>query len=159
MRNIDVIKYDIHQVEQWRYQGVILQKTPSQILIEAYFDRSDIQAGGLLLSRGDRFLEIYFEDRWYNVFEVYAGSSNQKKGWYCNVSKPVVITERSISYIDLALDLVVLPDGQQAVLDEDEFLEIDLDQKQKNKALAALSELQTHFATSADDFSVSNWLK
>ena len=35
--------------------------------------------------------------------------------------------EDVISYVDLALDLWVAPDGTQTVLDEDEFAAIDLD--------------------------------
>ncbi len=31
-----------------------------------------------------------------------------------------------LSYVDLALDLLVFPDGRQFVLDEDEFLKLDL---------------------------------
>jgi protein associated with RNAse G/E len=56
-----------------------------------------------------------------------------------------VIRDDSISYIDLALDLWVTPDGQQTILDEDEFAGLDLDGKTTTQALAALGSLQSWF--------------
>ncbi|MCX6034611.1 MAG: DUF402 domain-containing protein [Chloroflexi bacterium] len=51
-----------------------------------------------------------------------------------------------LSYMDLALDLWVAPDGMQTVLDEDEFAALDLDAETRQQALAALEELQKLFA-------------
>ena len=47
-----------------------------------------------------------------------------------------------MSYVDLALDLLVYPDGRQLVLDEDEFQALSLDTATHVKAQAALNELQ-----------------
>jgi protein associated with RNAse G/E len=142
MNSIEIIKYDLNHIEQWRYSGKVVLRKPGRVIIEAYFDRSDVQVAGLLLSRHDRFLEIYFQDRWYNIYQVYAGNSSRIKGWYCNITRPPILTKTEISYIDLALDLVVLPDGEQTVLDANEFEQLDLQDHEKKQALAALEELQ-----------------
>ncbi len=67
------------------------------------------------------------------------------KGWYCNVGKPAVIEDGILSYVDLALDLWVSPDGKQTVLDEDEFKALELDEELKAGALKGLDELKELF--------------
>jgi protein associated with RNAse G/E len=63
---------------------------------------------------------------------------------------PVTVIKRNpegmLSYVDLALDLWVAADGKQSILDEAEFNELDLDPETRRQALAALAELQAHFA-------------
>ena len=98
---------------------------------------------GIDLVTGDRFIETYFTDRWYNIFEIHDRDDDRLKGWYCNIGQPIVLeSDREISYVDLALDLWVTPDGTQTVLDEDEFTALDLDKETRSKARAALEELQ-----------------
>ena len=60
--------------------------------------------------------------------------------------RPAEIRGDVLSYVDLALDLLVFPDGRQLVLDEDEFNNLDLNPTDKAQALAALAELQQQFA-------------
>jgi hypothetical protein len=94
------------------------------------------------LRRGDRFLETYFTDRWYNIYEIHAREDDSLRGWYCNVGKPALLDGDCLSYVDLALDLLVFPDGRQVVLDEDEFLSLELSIADRRQALAALEELK-----------------
>ena len=85
-------------------------------------------------------------DRWYNILEIHDREDDRLKGWYCNIGKPAVMEAgNKISYVDLALDLWVAPDGTQTVLDEDEFAALDLDDETRSKARAALAELQALF--------------
>lgn len=68
------------------------------------------------------------------------------KGWYCNIGRPVVEEGGNVlSYIDLVLDLWVAADGTQTVLDEDEFVALDLEPAVRSLALAGLEKLQRHF--------------
>lgn len=145
MNRATVIKQDLQGRETWRYQGQVLQRGENHILLEAKFNREDTPFHEILLKQGDRFVEIFYTDRWYNIFEIYDREDNQLKGWYCNVGYPAKINGDEISYIDLALDLLVYPDGRQLVLDEDEFQEMDLNQEARRKAREALSELQRLF--------------
>ena len=99
----------------------------------------------MLLGKGDRFVETYYTDRWFNIFEIHAREDDHLRGWYCNVSSPAVIVGDTIAWNDLALDLLVFPDGRQYVLDEDEFSQLELSSEQRQRALNALAELQTRF--------------
>lgn len=143
--DISIIKLDHQGKEIWRYTGQLVERGSHHITIEAFFDRADIKFHGMTLCKGDRFVETYYDDRWHNIFEVYDRGDNSLKGWYCNVATPAEIQDNTISYKDLALDLLVFPDGTQIVLDEDEFKKIEITSEERLHALAALAELQTHF--------------
>ena len=144
--DITVSKLDLDGRETWRYAGKILQRGEAFVQLEALFDRDDAAFHGITLRRGDRFVEIFYSDRWYNIFEIYDRDTGSLKGWYCNVGLPAHIEDGRVSYRDLALDLLVLPDGKQVVLDEDEFAELPLDAEQRYQARKALAELQDQFA-------------
>ena len=142
---ITIIKMDHDGSETWRYTGQFVERSSCSITIEAFFDRSDIDFQGMSLCFGDRFIETYYFDRWYNIFEVHDRDNDQIKGWYCNIGYPAEFRENTVSYKDLALDLFVFPDGRQIVLDEDEFNEIHLNAVERRKANDALNRLQTYF--------------
>lgn len=142
---VTVIKRDIHGQETYRYHGVLLTHRDCQIVLQAYFDRDDLDLHGMQLARGDRFVETYYTDRWYNIFEIHAHQDDTLRGWYCNIGRPVEIDGETISYIDLSLDLLVFPDGRQIVLDEDEFEAIEITPDLRRRALQALHDLQDQF--------------
>lgn len=146
MNPITVIKRNPEGEEVWRYSGIVLQRTSRVLVLDAYFNRDDMLFQGVLLKHGDRFVETYYFERWYNVFEIYDRDDGKLKGWYCNITKPAVLdTEDTISYVDLALDLWVRPNFEPVVLDEDEFAALDLDAKTNAQVRAALTELQAAF--------------
>ncbi len=136
-----VIKQNIQGEVTWSYQGNILERSADSILIEAFFNRSDIDFHGVLMRHQDRFLERYYQHRWYNIFEIHDRDDDQLKGWYCNVTQPAIFEGDQIRYIDLALDLLVYPTGDYLVLDEDEFEQLAIDDKTRQHAKTSLDEL------------------
>jgi uncharacterized protein len=148
MSGITVIKRNLAGEETWRYGGRILKRSENAVMLEAFFNRDDMPFMDILLKQGDLFIELFYTDRWYNIFEIHDRDDNTLKGWYCNVSQPAVFeTAERISFVDLALDLWVAPDGKQTILDEDEFIALSLNDKLKDKALDALRQLQSIFVT------------
>ena len=145
MEAITIVKQDANGREVLRYDGQVLARGATWVKLEALFQYDDKPVGAIVFRRGDRFVEWHYADRWYNVFEVHAAGSDRVKGWYCNVCYPPELGPALIRYRDLALDLVVLPDGRQEVLDEDEFAELDISAADRQAARAALAELQAHF--------------
>jgi hypothetical protein len=142
---ITVVKLDSSGKETWRYQGRILQHEGSRIVLEAYFNREDMLFYGMPLCKGDRFVETYYTDRWYNIYEIHSRVDDSLRGWYCNVSLPARLEGDTLFFTDLALDLLVFPDGRQVVLDEDEFYRLDLAPQVRQQAVTALRELQALF--------------
>jgi uncharacterized protein len=143
---IVVIKRNPAGEEIWRYHGRVLGRGPGWVRLEAFFNRDDRPFHGILLGRGDRFVETFYSDRGYNIFEMHARKDDALKGWYCNVARPAEISDEVVSYVDLALDLLVYPDRRQLVLDEDEFAELHLAGPEVDAARQALRELQEHFS-------------
>jgi hypothetical protein len=146
MNDITVLKRNLAGEVTWQYEGRILERGANCVTLEAFFNRDDMPFMGVGLKRGDRFVETFYSDRWYNIFEIYDRDDEKFKGWYCNVGYPAVIDKDTVSYIDLALDLWVAADGAQAVLDEDEFLETSMDVMTRAQAASALEELKRKFA-------------
>ncbi len=140
---IVVHKLDEKGAEVWRYSGRLLERTERSILLEARYDNEDQDFHGLMLRKGDRFVETFYDDRWYNVFAIFDVHTDVLKGWYCNVTRPAKIEAGHVYAEDLALDLVVLPDGKWKVLDEEQFADQDLTLEERQHALNAITELQT----------------
>lgn len=102
--------------------------------------------GEIPVEVGDRFVETYYADRWYNIYEVHSQADDHIKGWYCNIAYPAEISENELIFRDLALDLLVYPDGRQLLLDEDEFDALDLSPDLRIKVLESMQGLQKQFA-------------
>lgn len=145
MTAITIIKLDHLGREVIRYPGRVLSRSAAHITTESFFSLEWIKVGGLVLARGDRMIETFYTDRWYNIFEVHDREDDRIKGWYCNIGHPAVITPEQVSYRDLALDLVVFPNGRQVLLDEDEFEALIITPAERQSALHALQELKLHF--------------
>lgn len=140
-----VIKLDVDRQERWRYQGKILHRAPHMVRLEAFFNREDMEFYGIVFAKGDRFVESFYDNRWYNIFEIRDRSDDHLKGWYCNVCLPSEFDGSEVRYVDLALDLLVYPDGRQLVLDEDEFESLTILEETRQQALTALRDLQSLF--------------
>lgn len=130
----------------WEYPGEVLARGANWVTLEARFNREDTPFQGIVLKQNDRFLETFYTDRWYNIFEIHDREDDRLKGWYCNVACPAVWEAAEVlAYVDLALDLWVSAEGQQVVLDEAEFEALQLEEGLRQPALAALDELRAVF--------------
>jgi hypothetical protein len=127
------------------YEGDELRRDENSITLEALFTRADMPFMDVIFKKGDRFLEYYYADRWYNIFVIYDRDDGKLKGWYCNIGKPALIEDNVVSYVDLALDLWVSTDGKQTLLDEDEFEALDLNDELRKGALRGLEDLKKLF--------------
>ena len=140
--SITVHKLNEQGVEVFHYSGMLIDEQGTSLTLEARFERSDVHFFGVTFREGDRFVETYFIDRWFNIFEIHDAGDDHIKGWYCNVTRPARIEQGHIYAEDLALDLLVTPDGLVRVLDEDEFEEMELGESDRKNALSALEELK-----------------
>ena len=139
---VRVLKHDGSEHRRWR--GRIARLEANLIVLEAEFD-SDVSHHLLgEIKRGTRLIEYYWLDRWYNVFR-FLHDDGATRLYYCNINKPPVFDGRSLTYIDLDIDVMVRPDYSYEILDLDEF-EANSERygysaEEKAKAEAALEEL------------------
>jgi len=147
MADIRVLKQNLTGEVTWQYTGRVLHTDQASVTLEAYFNRDDMPFLDTVLKQGDRFVETFYSDRWYNIFEIFDRDSGKRKGWYCNVGRPAVISASTVAYVDLALDLWVSDDGRQSVLDEDEFAALTLKVEERDQALKGLADLRRLFQT------------
>jgi predicted RNA-binding protein associated with RNAse of E/G family len=140
-----VVKQNHRGEEMLRYGGELRTHIGGEIVIEARFAMQRPTIHGIAMKMGDLFIESYYADRWYNIYEARDVDTDAIKFWYCNVSYPAELKGELLYFRDLALDLFVYPDGRQEVLDEDEFAALDLSPEDRAGALEGLRQLQVHF--------------
>jgi hypothetical protein len=102
-----------------------LQCDERGIVLQAEFNVDVVELGYTTFRRGDQFVEFYYWDKWFNVFQV-SNPDGTLKGWYANVGLPAELKPAlgELVYVDLALDVWMHPDGEFVVLDQDEFDEL-----------------------------------
>ncbi len=123
------------------YNGAVLERSATAIVLEARFSRATMDLGYAVLEQHDRFVEHFFADRWYNIFEVHSVHDDHLKGWYCNIARPAIFSADTIEQVDLALDLWINPDGSYHILDRAEFDALPLDQTTRLRAQQAVGEV------------------
>ncbi|MBN1200248.1 MAG: DUF402 domain-containing protein [Anaerolineae bacterium] len=140
--NCTIIKNDHTGREVWRYTGRVLERGAGWVRLEAFFNRPDTVTAYHTFRQGDRFVEWFYADRWYSIFEMHDVDDDHLTGWYCNISRPARLAADTVSADDLALDMFVSPAGAITVLDEDEFAALPLDAHTRACAQQALSDLK-----------------
>jgi uncharacterized protein len=123
------------------YEGVVLERALNAIVLEARLQRETMDLGYTTFEHLDRFVEYFFSDRWYNIFEIHSVHDDHLKGWYCNIAQPAVLGEETIEQVDLALDVWINPDGSYRVLDQAEFDALEIDRATRLRAQQAVGEL------------------
>ena len=152
MNDVTVIKQDPNGMELFRYPGRLLRAGDNWMQLEAVFQRANQSVGPLELMKGDRFVELFLSDRWFNIFTVFAGANGALRGWYCNIAYPAEIKPGQVVQRDLALDLVVLPDGTSVRLDQAEYDALELPGPVRQAADAAASQLEAMAASGRAPF-------
>ncbi len=148
MAGFTVRKLDHQGREVWRYPAVAWERRPDCLRLTAFFNREDVTTAYTTFKRGDRFVEYFYPDRWYNVHAVYTGDTEALKGWYCNLCRPAQLTANGAAYEDLALDVWVTAEGDVTVLDGEEYAALGLDSAESAHVQHALDTL-LHLAACA----------
>ncbi|MGI5371002.1 DUF402 domain-containing protein [Streptomyces iakyrus] len=125
-----------------RYSGELVSDDGTRVAVRAPWAGTGVRDFGFVrFESGDVFTEYYWRDRWYAVKEV-RSATGTLKGWYCDVTRPAVRSGPELVVEDLDLDLWRSADGSDVRrLDEDEFAESGLAEKDPEAARAALAAL------------------
>ncbi|MFC8516953.1 DUF402 domain-containing protein [Streptomyces sp. NPDC057257] len=125
-----------------RYDAELLADDGTRVAVRAPWAGEGVRDFGFVrFETGDVFTEYYWRDRWYAVKEV-RDADGALKGWYCDITRPAVLSGGELVVEDLDLDLWVSADGTDVRrLDEDEFADSGLEEKDPQAAAAAVAAL------------------
>ncbi|MEU2286358.1 DUF402 domain-containing protein [Streptomyces sp. NPDC013178] len=125
-----------------RYPAELLSDDGTRLAVRAPWAGDAVRDFGFVrFETGDVFTEYYWRDRWYSVKEV-RDAAGAVKGWYCDITRPAVVTGAELVVEDLDLDLWRSADGTDVRrLDEDEFEESGLRETDPRAAMAAVAAL------------------
>jgi uncharacterized protein len=120
-KRVAISKLDYSGRELISYAGELVSESADEFVVRCEWARLPaVTVGFLTFTAGDILLEHFYRAQWFNIFELYS-SCGQLRGWYCNLAEPVVLTDSIIRWRDCALDLLVSPNGELMLEDEDEF--------------------------------------
>jgi uncharacterized protein len=93
----------------------------------------------LTIPKGSYTLAYYWKDRPFNLY-IWRDHNGEYLGSYFNIVKNTYITDKLVSFEDLIIDIMVLPNGTYFILDEDELPE-PLDQFENGFVQKVLNSL------------------
>lgn len=93
----------------------------------------------LTISKGSYTIAYYWGNRPYNLY-IWRDNKGNYLGSYFNIVKNTYMTDNLLSFEDLIIDILILPNGDYFVLDEDELPE-PLDQFENGSVQQTLNSL------------------
>lgn len=142
-KQVTVYKRDHNGNDVFNYPMTVTAKGDNWIRVEGHFNIPKTYDLGLFtIKNGDRSIEWFYPNRYYNIFRIYDGDSEIIKGYYCNITRPIIITESGITADDLELDILVSSAGQIVLRDEDEFNALNLPDNEHQQALQAVEQIR-----------------
>jgi PncC family amidohydrolase len=115
-----VHKCDHRSERRVSYDGELISHDGERITLRAIWTLPTRTLPYVTLEQGDVFIETFYTNRWYNLFQIHHRNGDLK-GWYADVARPARIANDDIEWDDLALDIWMDPGGTMIILDEDEF--------------------------------------
>lgn len=106
------------------YSGELISQDARAIVLLAPWTMKTHVGERITVEPGDPFIETFYLDRWYNVMEI-RGKDGAVKQWYANVARPTRVHDGFVDWDDLKLDVEMFPEGDWAVLDEDEYAAVE----------------------------------
>jgi hypothetical protein len=154
MTSITVEKRNYNGESLLQYQGEVIDRSETWVCLRAIFERQAANLGFVTFHPGDLFIEWFYSDRWYNIFQVHEGDSPHLRGWYCNITRPARIGDSWIVADDLELDVFVMPNGAIVLLDEEEFSALGLPIEERMAALRAIESIRSMVSAREAPFSL-----
>lgn len=105
--------------ERRPYACTLVDRSPGCLVIRYVVPR-DIFLGGVEIPAGTFSFGYFWLARHYNAYH-FVTPQGQTLGLYCNVADRLRLQETSVSWRDLVVDVLILPDGSGRILDEDEL--------------------------------------
>lgn len=128
-QEVTVIKLSPEGEETARYPATVIARDSQEhwLALRAEWTHGRLDVDGLVFNPGDQLIEWFSPVLPFNAFAVLAPGGGLR-GWYANVTYPAYVQDATgpgsvarLTWHDLYLDLVGLPDGTYVLRDEDEL--------------------------------------
>ncbi|MBT2647945.1 DUF402 domain-containing protein [Bacillus sp. ISL-34] len=133
------IRYDSIVVEH----NCLLLEAQKQhaVLFHEIMDSFTMKASSIKLTIpiGSYTIAYYWKDRPYNLY-IWRDNEGNYLGSYFNIVRNTYMADKLVSFEDLIIDILVLPDGSHFILDEEE-LPVPLEQFESGSVKQALKSL------------------
>jgi predicted RNA-binding protein associated with RNAse of E/G family len=138
--SVTVTKLNWRGETVYSWEGEAVTRAPGYVTLRAVWKGPGTVrvAADVVFERGDVFYEHYYDGKPYGLWQVLTPDERALKCWYCNISAPTHVSDDTITFRDLLLDVLLLPDGTCHVLDRDELARARAEGL--DPALAALAE-------------------
>ena len=115
---VDSLKFDGRLHRSWPAR--LVRRDGPLLVLEGVFETEVRHTLLGTIVAGTLSTEFYWTDRWYSVFR-FREPTGRLRNYYCNINRPAEFDGRTLSFVDLDIDVLVAPDFSYTVLDEDEF--------------------------------------
>lgn len=132
-----------------RYDSLVVEHTclllnaqnQHVVLFHKIMDAFTMKAGPIKLNIpiGSYTIAYYWKDRPYNLY-IWRDNEGNYLGSYFNIVKNTYMADKLLSFEDLIIDIMVLPDASHFILDEEE-LPVPLEQFESGAVKQALNSL------------------
>ena len=113
--SIAVCAYKFDGVLHRSWTAELIRRDGSLLVFDAKFSEEIVHDLLGTIAVGTHSLEYYWLNRWYNIFR-FAQPDGQLRNYYCNVNQPPTFDGKTLSYVDLDLDILVAPDFSYQIL-------------------------------------------
>lgn len=148
---ITVVKLNTQYQVKLRYQAEVIEQRPQGLILSSIWELPSRDLGCIHFEPGDRFVEYYYIDRWFDIQEVIS-VKGKRKGWYCDIAEPALIEPDQVRLVDLELDVWISAEGETFLLDEDEFAASSLTIAQRHAARQSVQDLLRMLEAREDAF-------
>lgn len=113
------IKRHLNKADE-RYECELIRKEVGRVILKYVSDRPFASSRlGITFPPGCSTLAFYREDRPYVFWAIHL-PAGELAGYLVHVCTEIHIADKSVSYLDLLLDIWFFPDGRHVLLDENE---------------------------------------
>lgn len=122
----EVVKGDAVAIHSYKHDGnihrawkrVIVLDVGDDFIITANEKTRVIESDGRTWYTREPAVIYFFKEHWFNIIGMVRDDGIY---YYCNISSPYIVEDKTVKYIDYDLDLKVFPDGVYRILDEEEY--------------------------------------
>ncbi|GIU81134.1 MAG: hypothetical protein KatS3mg006_0198 [Pyrinomonadaceae bacterium] len=145
MKVLNINARKLNQKTQKSWQAELITQNEKFILLSGQFEKEIWHPHLNVIRRGTISYEFFWWEKWYSIFRFHE-PDGKFKIFYCNINLPPIVSDNTLDYVDLDIDIIVREDMSYKILDLEEFqqnsLKFSYPEEIVKKCFKSLCELQ-----------------